>query len=88
MAVNDGAVLAMRRGEAAESLALGALDWILGSARGSETGWGWPATVPGSEADFSLYHGTAGIVLALLEAQRLFGRDRYGDAAARAAASP
>jgi hypothetical protein len=87
MAVNDGAVLAMRRGEAAESLALGALDWILGSARGSETGWGWPATVPGSEADFSLYHGTAGIVLALLEAQRHFGRDRYGDAAARAAAS-
>ena len=39
------------------------------------------ATVPGAEADFSLYHGAAGIVLALLEARKHFGDDRYGNAA-------
>jgi hypothetical protein len=69
------------RGEAAEDLALGALDWLLGSARGTRAGLTWAATVPGDEAHFSLYHGSAGIVHALLEAQRHFGDDRYGDAA-------
>jgi hypothetical protein len=77
--------LAMPRGEAAESLALGALDWLLGSARSTEEGLTWAATVPGAEANFTLYHGSAGIVLALLEAQRHFGDDHYGDAALRGA---
>lgn len=71
----------------AETLAAGALDWLLGAARPAGTGWTWPATVPGTEADFTLYHGSAGIVLALLEARRHFGDDRYGDAAARGAAA-
>ena len=71
------------RGEAAESLALGALDWLLGSARSTEEGLTWAATAPGPEANFTLYRGTAGVVLTLLEAQRHFGDDRYGDAALR-----
>jgi hypothetical protein len=75
------------RGEAAESLALGALDWLLGSARGTKEGLTWAAAVPGAEANFTLYHGSAGIVLTLLEAQRHFGDDRFGDAALRGAAA-
>jgi Lanthionine synthetase C-like protein len=80
-------VLAMPRGEAAESLALGALDWLLSFARSTKEGLTWAATVPGTEANFTLYHGSAGIVLALLEAQQHFGDDRYGDAAMRGAAA-
>lgn len=87
MVADDTTVLATPSGKAAESLALGALDWLLSSARGTEAGLTWAATVPGAEASFSLYHGAAGIVLALLEAQRHFGDDRYGDAAIRGAAA-
>jgi lantibiotic modifying enzyme len=45
------------------------------------------AAVPSTEPNFTLYHGSAGIVLALLEAQQHFGDDRYGDAALRGAAA-
>jgi Lanthionine synthetase C-like protein len=61
---------------AAEQLAAAALDWLLG-----------PAHAASDKADHTLYHGTAGIVLALLEAQAHFGDDRYGDAALRGAAA-
>lgn len=74
-------------GAAAESLAAEALGWLLRSAQETRSGLTWPATVPGGEADFTLYEGSAGIVLALLEAQRHFGDDRYGDAALRGAAA-
>ena len=87
MVADDTTVLAMPRGEVAESLALGALDWLLGSARNTGAGLTWASAVPGAEADFSLYHGAAGIVLALLEAQQHFRDDRYGDAALRGAAA-
>jgi Lanthionine synthetase C-like protein len=87
MLADDTTVLAMPSGEAAENLALGALDWLLGSARSTGAGLTWAAAVPGAEADFSLYHGAAGIVLALLEAWQHFGDDRYGDAAMRGAAA-
>jgi len=87
MTADAAAVLAMPIGEAAESLALGALDWLLGSAQATEEGLTWVAAVPGTEPDFTLYHGAAGIVLALLEAQQHFGDDRYGDAATRVAAA-
>jgi hypothetical protein len=87
MDASDATVPAAPRGEAAESLALGALDWLLGSASSAEAGLTWAAVVPGAEANMSLYHGSAGIVLSLLEAQRHFGDDRYGDAALRAAAA-
>jgi hypothetical protein len=86
MTADDATVLAMPIGEAAESLALGALDWLLGSAQRTEEGLTWVAAVPGTEPNFTLYHGAAGIVLALLEAQQHFGDDRYGDAAMRGAA--
>jgi hypothetical protein len=86
IAGNSGA-LGVSRGEAAEILALGALDWLLGSARSTAAGLTWAATVPCSEADSTLYHGSAGIVLALLEAQRHYEDDRYGDAAMRGAAA-
>jgi Lanthionine synthetase C-like protein len=87
MVADSTAVLAMPSGEVAESLALDALKWLLGSARSTEAGLTWAAAVPGAEANFSLYHGAAGIVLTLLEAQQHFGDDRYGDAAMRAAAA-
>jgi hypothetical protein len=75
------------RGEAAEALALDALAWLLGSARSTGAGLTWAATAAGGEVDFTLYHGSAGIVHTLLEAQRHFGDDRYGDAAVRGAAA-
>ena len=66
-------------------LALGALDWLLTSARPAGNGLEWTDAPSDGEVDFSLYNGGAGIVLALLEAPRHFGDDRYGDAALRGA---
>jgi len=71
------------RSGGAEELAVGALDWLLKSARETEFGWVWADT--GGEFDPTLYSGAAGIVLALLEAHQHFGEDRYGDAALRGA---
>jgi hypothetical protein len=68
MVADDTTVLATLSGEAAESLALGALDWLLSLARGTEAGLTWAATVPGAEASFSLYHGAA-LELAVLAAE-------------------
>ncbi|MGH3212310.1 MAG: lanthionine synthetase LanC family protein [Trebonia sp.] len=87
MTADDTTVVAMPNGVAAESLAVGALDWLLSSARSTGEGLTWVAAVPGAEPDFTLYHGAAGIVLALLEAQQHLGDDRYGDAAMRGAAA-
>ena len=87
MAADSTTTAGRPSGEAAESLARGALDWLLDVARGNDAGLTWAATVPGPAADFSLYHGAAGIVLTLLEAWRHFGDDRYGDAAVRGAAA-
>jgi hypothetical protein len=53
-------------------LARGAADWLLASC-GEDP------------EDYSLYHGQAGIVLALHEAHKHFGDDRYGRAVARGA---
>jgi hypothetical protein len=87
MGADSGGQLSASRGEAAESLARAALDWLLGSARSTRAGLTWAAAGPGGEADFTLYQGSAGIVLAFLEAQRHFRDDRYGDAAIRGAAA-
>jgi hypothetical protein len=73
------------RGEAAECLAAGAVDWLIGSARSTTSGLIWPVGANDDAADPTLYSGAAGIVLALLEAQQHFGDDRYGDLAIRAA---
>lgn len=73
------------RGDAAECLAAGALDWLIGSARSTTSGLTWPVGANDDAADPTLYSGAAGNVLALLEAQQHFRDDRYGDAAIRAA---
>ncbi len=62
----------LRRGARAARLARGAADW-LADGHGAEPG------------DLSLYHGLAGVVLALHEAYQHFGDDRYDEAAARGA---
>jgi hypothetical protein len=79
-------VTATRADHAAE-LAHGALDWLLASARETDNGVAWTASSTDDELNPTLYSGAAGIVFALLEAQRHFGDDRYGDAAVRAARS-
>jgi lantibiotic modifying enzyme len=58
------------RGERAAHLARSAADWLIDG----------PGVVAG---DGSLYHGLAGVVLALHEADQHFGDDRYGEAVAR-----
>lgn len=60
------------RGARAEQTARGAADWLTEDERLEPD-------------DPSLYHGRAGVVLALVEAQRHFGDDRYARAAARGA---
>lgn len=57
-------------GAQASGLARGAADWLVGHGTGADPG------------DLSLYHGLAGVVLALYEADQHFGDDRYRQAAA------
>ena len=69
-----------------ESLAAEALEWLLGQAREYEAGGlAWVGRTDDDELDPTLYSGTAGIMLALLEGYRHFGDDRYAVAAARGA---
>ncbi len=67
----------------ARGLAIGALEWLLGTGRVVGTGLAWAATSEDDQPDPTLYSGSAGIVLALLEGHRALGDDRYADAAAR-----
>ncbi|WP_405164413.1 hypothetical protein OG203_04655 [Nocardia sp. NBC_01499] len=64
-----------------ERLARGAVDWLVAQARVSENGLIWQPAADDPQIDPTLYHGGAGIVLALLEAHNHFGDDRYGAAA-------
>jgi hypothetical protein len=73
------------RGDAAECLAAGALDWLIGSAASTTSGLTWPVSTNDVAADPTLYSGAAGNILTLLEAHHHFRDDRYGDAAIRAA---
>jgi hypothetical protein len=68
----------------AETLAAGGLEWLLGTARAEGPGLAWAGTAGSGEFDPTLYSGTAGIVITLLEAHRHFRDDRYADAALRA----
>jgi hypothetical protein len=77
----------VQRAQAAETLAAGALDWMIRSTRSTEAGLTWATTAVDDEADHTLYSGGAGVVLALLEAQRHFRDDRYGDVALQGAAA-
>lgn len=69
----------------ARVLATGALEWLLGTGRDVGTGLTWAATAGDDELNPTLYSGSAGIVLALLEGHRALGDNRYGDAAVRGA---
>ena len=71
----------------AQSLALMSLDWLLSSAQHGASGLVWKAAPSDDESDDTLYSGTAGIVLALLEGHRHFGDDRYAAAATRGAST-
>ena len=68
---------------ASEELALAALEWIDATAVADGDGVWWSAKPSSNEQDPTLYHGTAGIVLALLEADAHFGDRRWGELAVR-----
>lgn len=68
-----------------ELLARDALEWLLVVAQERGTALEWTTRPDDEEFDPTLYGGTAGIVLALLEGYRHFGDDRYAVAAARGA---
>ncbi|HEY1176201.1 MAG TPA: lanthionine synthetase LanC family protein [Phytomonospora sp.] len=67
----------------ADELARGGLDWILAQAVETPAGLGWAFKQGEDEPTNSIYHGTAGVITALLEGWRHFGDDRYADAALR-----
>ncbi|MGA8116893.1 MAG: lanthionine synthetase LanC family protein [Actinocatenispora sp.] len=69
----------------AEELSAGALAWLVDAAREDGAGLAWPSRPGDDETMPTLYSGTAGIVLALLEAHAHFGDDRYGEVALRGA---
>jgi hypothetical protein len=71
----------------AEVLAVDALSWLVGAGRVDGSGIAWPSRTEDDETDPTLYSGTAGIVLTLLEAHEHLGDDRYGDLALRGARS-
>ncbi|MBF9070161.1 lanthionine synthetase LanC family protein [Streptacidiphilus fuscans] len=71
-----------------EQLAEAGLAWLLSSARqGGDGKLHWTTRPSDEEPNPVLYSGTSGIAVALLEAYRHFGDDRYGTAALRAARS-
>jgi hypothetical protein len=70
---------------ASEELALAALEWMTETAIADGDGVWWSAMPSSAEPDPTLYHGTAGIVLALLEAHAHFGDPRWGELARRGA---
>ncbi|WP_285663003.1 lanthionine synthetase LanC family protein [Actinorhabdospora filicis] len=73
----------MPRAREAEDLAARALDWLLRHARETETGPQWPHVPSGEETYRYLYHGSLGVIAALVEGHRHFGDDRYAEAALR-----
>ena len=64
----------------ADTLTVAALDWLLAAARPAGDGLSWGRT-PGEPDNTTIYSGTAGVVLALLEAHAQLGDDRYASAA-------
>ncbi|WP_328540485.1 lanthionine synthetase LanC family protein [Streptomyces sp. NBC_00344] len=71
----------------AESLAVGALEWLLNAARDVDDGSAWPDTLADDQVAPTLYSGTSGVLPALLDAWRYFADDRYADAALRGSRS-
>ncbi|MFI5775223.1 lanthionine synthetase LanC family protein [Streptomyces sp. NPDC051658] len=71
----------------AESLAVGALEWLLKAARDVADGSAWPDTLADDQVTPILYSGTSGVLPTLLDAWRYFADHRYADAALRGARS-
>ncbi|MFC8665902.1 lanthionine synthetase LanC family protein [Streptomyces sp. NPDC057199] len=71
----------------AESLAVGALEWLMRAARDSDDRVAWPNTRADDQVTPVLYNGTSGVLPALLDAWRYFADDRYADMALRGARS-
>ncbi len=71
--------------ERAEALAADASSWLVGAGRVEGAGLAWPSRPGDDETDPTLYSGTAGVVLTLLEAHEHFADDTYGDLAVRGA---
>jgi hypothetical protein len=66
-----------------EELAAAALAWVSSVGVTDGDGVWWSSRPSSAEPDSGLYHGGAGIVLALLEAHAHFGDQRLADLAAR-----
>ncbi|MER6134468.1 lanthionine synthetase LanC family protein [Streptomyces sp. NPDC001815] len=71
----------------AESLAVGALEWLLKAARDTGDGVAWPDTLTDEQVTPVLYNGSSGVLTALLDAWRYFADDRYADMTLRGACS-
>ncbi|MHC3820275.1 lanthionine synthetase LanC family protein [Streptomyces sp. DT9] len=71
----------------AESLAVGALEWLMKAARDTDDGVVWPNTLADDQVTPELYSGSSGVLPALLDAWQYFADDRYADAALRGARS-
>ncbi|MEV0221596.1 lanthionine synthetase LanC family protein [Streptomyces sp. NPDC050704] len=70
----------------AESLAVGALEWLMKAARDIDDGVdgvAWPNTLADDQVTPDLYSGSSGVLPALLDAWRYFADDRYADMALR-----
>jgi hypothetical protein len=72
-------------GPDASLLAGQALEWLLEMAQERGAGLAWTGGPDDDELDPTLYSGTAGIVLALLEGYQHVGDERYAEAAVRGA---
>ncbi|MFH8470383.1 lanthionine synthetase LanC family protein [Streptomyces sp. NPDC017991] len=68
-----------------ESLAAGALEWLMKAARDTGDGVAWPDTLIDEQVTPVLYNGSSGVISALLDAWRYFADDRYADMALRGA---
>ncbi|MGI8491998.1 MAG: lanthionine synthetase LanC family protein [Acidimicrobiales bacterium] len=68
-----------------EELIDGGLAWLLAAGRRVDDGLVWAETAAGDQPDFSLYAGSAGIVVTLLEGHRHTKRQEAGDAALQGA---
>ncbi|WP_225891065.1 lanthionine synthetase LanC family protein [Streptomyces dioscori] len=69
----------------AESLAVGALTWLMKAARDTGDGMAWPNTLADEQVTPILYNGSSGVLPTLLDAWRYFADDRYADMALRGA---
>ena len=65
-----------------EELAWESLEWLMAQARPDGDGIVWTGVSTATEPSVDLYSSTAGVVLALLEAYRHSGNERWASAAA------